>query len=478
MQRKALSSFKDSRDLERFAKIIQSGRYFNKISLFLLKEMLSQGEIATLNAEEFLIKEKKSKPPELIVLIEGSIVVTSQDHFIMRLNQPGDVVGEMSIIYSDPKPFTDVITEEPSKVVIFPNKIFEVDENETTVPIAYLIFSHILAEKLRHATAQSLVKKNTRSNKRQQPIIGILDLDEISRKKFKSALKVAWKHARIIEIESPSDIQDNPLENHFDFFIIDPEKIFPGATKKDSIRKLIESFVLKSAQIFVISKYCKKEENRKFLLNLGVTDFLKKPFTDFDLNHKLEKFRRDHYRQRELEKVEIEADTDRLTGLANRRKMDEFLDALITIFPEEKKTFSIIIADIDNFKHYNDTHGHQLGDLVLSSVASIFKKSIRRGDLAARFGGEEFVIILPNCSKENAIQIGKKLRQAITNEKLPFQDQQPLGNLTCTFGVASFPQDAHSKELLLKRADEYLYFGKSSGRNKLVHDMQSDLINK
>jgi diguanylate cyclase (GGDEF)-like protein len=148
--------------------------------------------------------------------------------------------------------------------------------------------------------------------------------------------------------------------------------------------------------------------------------------------------------------------------------MDEFLDAMLTLFPEEKKPFSFIIADVDHFKHYNDTHGHQLGDVVLASVASIFKNNIRRGDLAARFGGEEFVVILPNCKKDNAVQIGHKLRMAIAEEKIPFQEQQPMGNLTCTFGVATFPEDADTKELLLKKADDCLYKGKAAGRNMVV----------
>ena len=225
---------------------------------------------------------------------------------------------------------------------------------------------------------------------------------------------------------------------------------------------------MQKAPILVASQFCKKEENRKFLFNLGVNDFLTKPFSDFDLQHKLNKFRKDYYLQKEFEEIGIAADTDRLTGLANRRKMDEFLEAMITIFPEDKKPFSIIIADIDHFKHYNDTHGHQLGDVVLSTVASILKKCVRRGDLVSRYGGEEFVIILPNCSKRNAIKIGNKLRLTIADETIPFQNQQPLGNLTCTFGVASFPRDAESKESLLKKADEYLYKGKSVGRNKLI----------
>ena len=109
-----------------------------------------------------------------------------------------------------------------------------------------------------------------------------------------------------------------------------------------------------------------------------------------------------------------------------------------------------------------------MGDLVLVSIASILKNSIRRGDLAARFGGEEFVVILPNCSKKNAELIGNKIRTAIFDENIQFQEQQPMGNLTCTFGIATYPDDASTKEFLLKKADECLYDGKSSGRNKVV----------
>jgi diguanylate cyclase (GGDEF)-like protein len=148
--------------------------------------------------------------------------------------------------------------------------------------------------------------------------------------------------------------------------------------------------------------------------------------------------------------------------------MDEFLEAMVTLYPGEQQPFSFIIADVDHFKHYNDAHGHQMGDVVLASVATIFKNRVRRGDLAARFGGDEFVVILPKCGKMNALLIGEKLHTAIADEKFPNQEQQPLGNLTCTFGIATFPEDADARELLLKKADDCLYEGKERGRNTVV----------
>ncbi|MEZ7974775.1 MAG: diguanylate cyclase [SAR324 cluster bacterium] len=468
MQRKTLSSPNENPDLDKFAGIIKSSRYFRKISLALLKEMLRQGEFVTLKAEEFLLQENHSKPPELIVLLEGSLAVTSMDHFIMRLNHPGDVVGEMSVISANPNPYADVIAEEDSQVVIFPNHLFKVAEDDTNVSVAYYIFSHILAEKLRHVTARSLLKKNGRPHKEPGPLIGILDPDSKHREIIKSTLEKVWKLSCIIELESYHKFLENPFENHFDFIIIDPELISRDSFQTENISNLIEICSSHLAPMLVISQYCKKEENRQFLAELGVTDFLLKPLSAFDLQHMLNKFRKDHYRQQELEQVEIAADTDRLTGLANRRRMDEFLEAMLTLFPEEKQSFSLIIADVDHFKHYNDAHGHQLGDVVLASVAAIFKNSIRRGDLAARYGGEEFVVILPNCEKDNAMLIANKMRETIAVEKFPYQQQQPLGNLTCTFGVATFPEDADTKELLLKKADDCLYKGKAGGRNKVL----------
>jgi diguanylate cyclase (GGDEF)-like protein len=468
MQRKTLSSPNENPDLDKFAGIIKSSRYFRKISLALLKEMLRQGEFVTLKAEEFLLQENHSKPPELIVLLEGSLAVTSMDHFIMRLNHPGDVVGEMSVISANPNPYADVIAEEDSQVVIFPNHLFKVAEDDTNVSVAYYIFSHILAEKLRHVTARSLLKKNGRPHKEPGPLIGILDPDSKHREIIKSTLEKVWKLSCIIELESYHKFLENPFENNFDFIIIDPELISRDSFQTENISNLIEICSSHLAPMLVISQYCKKEENRQFLAELGVTDFLLKPLSAFDLQHMLNKFRKDHYRQQELEQVEIAADTDRLTGLANRRRMDEFLEAMLTLFPEEKQSFSLIIADVDHFKHYNDAHGHQLGDVVLASVAAIFKNSIRRGDLAARYGGEEFVVILPNCEKDNAMLIANKMRETIAVEKFPYQQQQPLGNLTCTFGVATFPEDADTKELLLKKADDCLYKGKAGGRNKVL----------
>ncbi|MDC0224753.1 diguanylate cyclase [Deltaproteobacteria bacterium] len=467
MQRKSPSQSKEIYDSDKFVRIIKSSRYFRNISLDNLKEILYQGEFVSLRDGDYLMHDKQFKPPELIILLEGSLVVTSKNHFFMRLNHPGDIFGEMSIISDNPNSYANVISEEDSLVVIFPKHLFKISEEDTKVSIVYYLFAHILAEKIRHITARSQLNNSTRLNKEPIPLIGILDSDKQSRKKIKSTLEKIWINSRVIEINSYHNFFEKPFENNFDFIITDPEMIIRGSSQKDEIRNLIEICSSHMAPMLVISQYCEKLKNRQFLSELGVTDFLTKPFSTFDLQHLLSKFRKDHYILQELKNVEIMADTDRLTGLANRRRMDEFLEAIFNLFPEEKQPFSLIIADVDQFKQYNDAHGHQLGDIILASVAAIIKKCIRRGDLAARFGGDEFVVILPNCDKENAVLIANKIRVDIAKDKFKYQQQQ-LGKQTCTFGVATFPEDADTTELLLKKADDSLYKAKSDGRNKVI----------
>ena len=124
MQRKPLSFPKSSTELDHYADIISSGRYFRKISKSHLKEMLRQSDLITLNADEYLLRKDQNNPPELIVLLEGSLAVKSEAKLIMRLNNPGDLVGELSVITGESNHFADVISEEKSKVVIFPYQLF------------------------------------------------------------------------------------------------------------------------------------------------------------------------------------------------------------------------------------------------------------------------------------------------------------------------------------------------------------------
>jgi diguanylate cyclase (GGDEF)-like protein len=161
------------------------------------------------------------------------------------------------------------------------------------------------------------------------------------------------------------------------------------------------------------------------------------------------------------------ATTDGLTGLTNRRAMDQALETEVERARRARLPLSVLMVDVDHFKAYNDFHGHQAGDDVLKAVGSCLKGMVRRpGDVAARYGGEEFVIILPNTDEDGAHFIAESFREALHSLDLPHQASDRR-MVTASVGVATFrPGEAGVDAAgLLKRADEALYDAKAAGRD-------------
>jgi diguanylate cyclase (GGDEF)-like protein len=159
--------------------------------------------------------------------------------------------------------------------------------------------------------------------------------------------------------------------------------------------------------------------------------------------------------------------TDPLTGLFNRRQMNQRLLEEASRFRRLGKDFSVILADIDRFKDINDRHGHDTGDRVLARVALLFTEALRGGDAVARWGGEEFLVLLPGTHLRDAEEVAQRLRSAVESR---LSDLEGLtAPLTVTFGVAAYAPFA-SLDGCLKAADEALYRGKESGRNRVVTD--------
>jgi two-component system, cell cycle response regulator len=208
-------------------------------------------------------------------------------------------------------------------------------------------------------------------------------------------------------------------------------------------------------------------------LDMGVNDYLTRPV---DRNELLARVRTqikrkrhsDYLRDRLEESVEL-AVTDALTGLHNRRYMETHLSALAEQAENTGRPLSLVVVDIDNFKSINDTYGHEAGDRVLRQFAARFRRNTRSIDLACRFGGEEFVIVMPDSGLEPARQMGERLRECIAAE--PFQaDGEIWITVTASVGVATLDQPQGSLEALFRRADRALYVAKRSGRNRVVAD--------
>jgi diguanylate cyclase (GGDEF)-like protein len=170
---------------------------------------------------------------------------------------------------------------------------------------------------------------------------------------------------------------------------------------------------------------------------------------------------REKIRQRETEILERLAITDRLTGLYNRRKLDETLNSELERSLRFHHPFAVVIMDIDHFKSVNDQHGHQVGDQVITELASLMRQSIRRIDIVGRWGGEEFLLICPMTDINGSCQVAENLRKTIQDHPFPV-----IGRLTVSFGVASWLPGEVIDELLA-RADKGLYEAKRNGRNRV-----------
>ena len=171
---------------------------------------------------------------------------------------------------------------------------------------------------------------------------------------------------------------------------------------------------------------------------------------------------------RQYEKIRQLAITDKLTGLYNRRYFIELLKNEIERSKRFKKPLSVAILDIDNFRDYNNNHGHLVGDKLLFEFANILKKSIRNIDTAARYGGEEFVVLLPESNPKDASTVGERIRKAVQDECFEGEEDQPLGRVTVSVGVATCLNSSLDQQEIIKEADKALYKAKQTGKNKVI----------
>lgn len=160
------------------------------------------------------------------------------------------------------------------------------------------------------------------------------------------------------------------------------------------------------------------------------------------------------------------AERDALTGLNNRGHFIKLASALLQRAQQEKRPFSLFMIDVDHFKTINDTWGHSHGDWVLSEIAKVCTQSLRPTDVIGRFGGEEFVVALPNTSPDDAQVVAERLKNQVS--ELPSKEGMSELHLSITIGIAVANNDEVTLESLIKQADQMLYIGKRDGRNQIV----------
>ncbi|SHJ22995.1 diguanylate cyclase [Desulfofundulus thermosubterraneus] len=238
--------------------------------------------------------------------------------------------------------------------------------------------------------------------------------------------------------------------------------VLPGMDGFEVCRHLKENPGLKDTPVvFITSRQGREDKIRG--LECGADDFLFKPVDKRELLIRTRSLLR---RKQLMDTLVHQASRDPLTGLYNRRQLALDLQRELSRARRYSISLALIMADVDFFKNYNDTNGHLAGDEVLRQLAALLVSNTRDADTVYRYGGEEFIILLPQTEPAGAVTVAEKLRRKVEKHSFPHGEKQPGGRLTISLGVAVYPDHARDAEGLILAADRALYRAKKEGRNR------------
>jgi two-component system cell cycle response regulator len=281
-----------------------------------------------------------------------------------------------------------------------------------------------------------------------------------------------------LSAEHTVDVQSDPAEALFHVAEGNYELLIVSLGMKDfdGLRLCSQVRSLERTRNVPILAMAEADNNARLVrgLEIGVNDYLIRPI---DKNEMLARVRtqikKKRYTERLRDNVQMSIEmaiTDALTGLFNRRYMETHFAALVEQAASRGKPIAVLILDIDHFKSVNDTHGHDAGDDVLREFSMRIRKSIRNIDLACRYGGEEFVIVMPETDMTVATMVAERIRRRIATEPFPIQQGARQLEVTISIGLSANSEPGESAAAILKRADTALYRAWRDGRNRVVPD--------
>jgi two-component system, cell cycle response regulator len=277
--------------------------------------------------------------------------------------------------------------------------------------------------------------------------------------------------AHTVEIEAdPGEALFRAAEGGYDLLIVSL-----GLENFDGLRLCSQVRSLDRTRSVPILAIADAEDTTRLVrgLEIGVNDYLTRPIDKNELLARVRtQIRKKRYTERLRDNFQMSIElaiTDPLTGLFNRRYMESHVGTLVEQAHARGKPLTVLVIDIDYFKSVNDTHGHDAGDDVLREFAIRIKKSVRGIDLACRFGGEEFVVLMPETDMAVATLVAERLRRRIAGEPFPIQEGARRVEVTISIGIATLGRNENAAALI-KRADQALYKAKRDGRNRVVPD--------
>jgi two-component system, cell cycle response regulator len=298
----------------------------------------------------------------------------------------------------------------------------------------------------------------------------ILIVDDRKTSYERIAATLSKEHTVDVEA-NPSEALFHAAEGNYDLLIVSL-----GLQNFDGLRLCSQVRSLERTRNVPILAVSEADNNARLVrgLEIGINDYLIRPV---DKNEMLARVRtqikKKRYAERLRDNVQKSAEmaiTDALTGLYNRRYMEMHLATLVEQAASRGKPIAVLIVDIDHFKAVNDGYGHDAGDEVLREFALRIRKAMRNIDLASRYGGEEFVLVMPETDVTVATMVAERLRRRIATEPFTIEQGARQLNVTISIGLAALADGSDNAAAILKRADTALYRAKRDGRNRVVPD--------
>jgi len=366
--------------------------------------------------------------------------INHYDLYIIRLDEKSDATIEK---LSDDDKFVIILTDQDTKEIR--EKILShhvTDYVITNTLMAKDFVTKIVQRVIRNAEKNILIVDDSKVILTQ--ISMLLEMQNIS-------------HIQCLDGKDALEYLNDPASKKIDLVVTDYE--MPLLNGYELVKQIRDKYALEELPVLVLSGSEDTYMISRFL-KAGANDFITKPFLNEEF---LSRINNAISVGDMFEKIKNMAMTDHLTGLHNRAYFYDTGVKVIEIEKRANKPLALAMLDIDNFKNINDTHGHELGDRALIHISQIILKTLRASDVFVRFGGEEFVVLLPNCTHINAIKTMQKVCKNVAEATLKVDEKKSI-NITLSIGVNS-KLDAVDK--MLERADKFMYTAKESGKNRV-----------